>query len=293
VHAHFGTNSADVAMQVHMVGGPKWSFTVHGPEEFDKPHAIGLPEKIRRSAFVVAVSSYGRSQLYRLVDYRLWAKIVIVRCGLDRSFYGEAPPPFYPPGRFVCVGRLCEQKGQMLLLRAINRLLDLNVPVELVLAGDGEMRQDIERFITDHNMQSSVRVTGWIGGDQVRQEILAARALVLPSFAEGLPVVLMEALSLRRPVISTYVAGIPELVQAGTNGWLVPAGDVEALVSAMRDCIGASEVSLHRMGNSGRQRVLDNHDIDREASKLETLFLEGTLVQPNGARTRCALPDAR
>src|SRR5205085_8738683 len=119
-------------------------------------------------------------------------KIVIVRCAPDRSFYDEAPLPSYPPGRFVCVGRLCEQKGQMLLLSAIHRLRDLDIPVELALAGDGEMRPAIERFITDHSLQSAVRVTGWIGGDQVRAEIQAARALVLPSFAEGLPVVLME-----------------------------------------------------------------------------------------------------
>jgi colanic acid/amylovoran biosynthesis glycosyltransferase len=282
VHAHFGTNSADVAMQVHVLGGPKWSFTVHGPEEFDKPHAIGLSEKIKASAFVVAISSYGRSQLYRLVDHRLWDKIFIVRCGLDRPFYDEEPPPLYPSNKFVCVGRLCEQKGQMLLLSAIDRLRDLKIPVDLVLAGDGEMRPDIERFITDHNLQSTVRVTGWIGGDQVRKEILAARTMVLPSFAEGLPVVLMEALALRRPVISTYVAGIPELVQAGTNGWLVPAGDVDALVSAIRDCISASDEKLHRMGDSGRQRVLEDHDIDRQASKLARFFSSAGLPHDDG-----------
>ena len=131
--------------------------------------------------------------------------------------------------RLVCVGRLCEQKGQLLLVEAAHRLTAQGVDFELVLAGDGEMRGAIEALITHHNLQGRVRITGWISGEQVRNEILAARALVLPSFAEGLPVVIMEAMALRRPVISTFVAGIPELVRPGEHGWLVPAGDVEAL----------------------------------------------------------------
>ena len=101
----------------------------------------------------------------------------------------------------------------------------------LVLAGDGELRDDIEALVVEHRLEERVRITGWIDGEQVRDEILAARALVLPSFAEGLPVVIMEAMALRRPVISTFVAGIPELVAPGEHGWLVPAGDVEALVA--------------------------------------------------------------
>ena len=115
------------------------------------------------------------------------------------------------------------------MVEAAHRLMVQGVDFELVLAGDGEMRGAIEALVIRHNLQGRVRITGWISGEQVRDEILAARALVLPSFAEGLPVVIMEAMALRRPVISTFVAGIPELVQPGEHGWLVPAGDVEAL----------------------------------------------------------------
>ncbi len=213
LHAHFGTNSAEVAMLVHMLGGPTWSFTVHGPEEFDKSHQIGLAEKIRRAAFVVAISSFGRSQLYRLVEHAYWPKIEVVHCGLDRKFLDEAPEQPLSPRRLVCVGRICEQKGQLLLLEAAKRVAAKGVDFELVLAGDGEMRAEAEQFIADHELRSRVRITGWISNDQVRTELLGARALVLPSFAEGLPVVIMEAMALRRPVISTFIAGIPELVE--------------------------------------------------------------------------------
>src|SRR5712664_605398 len=247
LHAHFGTNPAEVAMLVHVLGGPPWSFTVHGPEEFDKPYSIGLAEKIRRSAFVVAVSSYGRSQLYRLVDHAYWPKLHVVHCGLDRTFLDDFPIEPAPRRRFVCVGRICEQKGQLLLLEAARLLAARRIDFELVLAGDGEMRAEIDALIDEHKLQSVVRVTGWISSDQVRDELLAARALVLPSFAEGLPVVIMEAMALQRPVISTFVAGIPELVVPGQHGWLIPAGDVVALAESMQACLDAHPETIARM----------------------------------------------
>src|SRR5262249_20159545 len=121
-------------------------------------------------------------------------------------------------------------------------------------------------------LQDRVRITGWISSEQVRAEILAARALVLPSFAEGLPIVIMEAMALRRPVISTYVGGIPELVRPGENGWLVPAGDVEELAETMRACLESPVETLGRMGEAAHQRVLEHHNVDAEADKLEKLF---------------------
>jgi len=272
LHAHFGTNSAEVAMLVNVLGGPPWSFTVHGPEEFDKPHFIGLAEKIRRSAFVVAISSYGRSQLYRLVDHTQWPKIKVVHCGVDHTYLDDFPSQPVPVRRLVCIGRLCEQKGQLLLLEAARILSAKGVTFELVLAGDGEMRSEIEAFIEIHKLRSVVRVTGWISNHEVRNELLASRALVLPSFAEGLPVVIMEAMALRRPVISTYIAGIPELVRSVEHGWLVPAGDVEALVEAIESCLATPNEKLDQMGQSARLHLLLRHNADTEAKKLSGLF---------------------
>jgi glycosyltransferase involved in cell wall biosynthesis len=274
VHAHFGTNSTEVVMLVQVLGGPHYSFTVHGPEEFDKSQFIGLGEKIRRSAFVVAISSFGRSQLFRWVESVQWPKVKEVHCGLERAFHQVPPTPIPTAPRLVCVGRLCEQKGQLLLVEAAVRLAAKGIDFELVLAGDGEMRGEVEALIAQHGFGNRVRITGWISADQVRAEILAARGLVLPSFAEGLPVVIMEAMALRRPVLTTYIAGIPELVRPGESGWLVPAGSVEALADAMQIFLTAPLEKLARMGEAGYRSVMQRHDIDIEAAKLATLFRE-------------------
>ena len=271
LHTHFGTSSAEVAMLVHALGGPAWSFTVHGPEEFDKPEFIGLAEKIRRCSFVVAVSSFTRSQLYRCVEHREWTKIKLVHCGLEPEFFVRCDPAPAVP-RLVCVGRLVEQKGQLLLVEAARCLIARGTDLELVLVGDGELRTVIEDLISRHSLQDKVRVTGRISSEQLHNEILAARALVLPSFAEGLPMVIMEAMALRRPVISTFVAGIPELVCPGEHGWLVPAGDVEALVHAMQACLDASAETLARVGWAARERVFARHSSDVQAAKLIKLF---------------------
>ncbi len=272
VHAHFGTNSAEVVMLAQALGGPGYSFTVHGPEEFDKAQALHLGHKASQAAFVVAVSSYGRSQLFRWVDPAHWPKVKVVHCGLERSFHeGRGSLVAHAP-RLVCVGRLCEQKGQLLLIEAAHALASTGVDFELVLAGDGEMRGPVEALIARYGLQRQVRITGWIGSAQVRDEILAARALVLPSFAEGLPVVIMEAMALRRPLLSTYVAGIPELLRHGENGWLFPAGCVTALTQAMRECLQQPVTVLQAMGEAAHARVLQRHDIDHEAAKLISLF---------------------
>ncbi len=272
VHAHFGTNSTEVVMLANALGGPSYSFTVHGPEEFDKPQFIHLGEKVRRAAFVAAISAYGRSQLFRWVDHAHWSRVKVVHCGLEQAFHNVPAVAIPSAPRLVCVGRLCEQKGQLLLLEAARILAAQGAAFEIVLAGDGEMRGQIEALIALHGLQAQVRITGWISSEQVREEILAARALVLPSFAEGLPVVIMEAMALRRPVLTTYVAGIPELVRQGENGWLFPAGDVDELAATLAECLGAPVEVLQRMGEAAYQRVLERHDIDTEATKLAHLF---------------------
>jgi len=270
LHAHFGTNSAEVAMLVHALGGPDYSFTVHGPEEFMIP--MGLGEKVRRAAFAIAISSFGRSQIYMRSHHRDWPKVHVVHCGLERSFHDGAVTPVPQAPRFVCVGRLCEAKGQLLLIAAAARLKAAGIECELVLAGDGPLRAEIENLIDEYGLNAQVRITGWISSDGVRSEILAARALILPSFAEGLPVVLMEAMALRRPVLSTYVAGIPELVISGENGWLFAAGSVEELVDAMVKCLAVMPEDLARMGHLGHQRVIARHSIETETAKLASLF---------------------
>jgi glycosyltransferase involved in cell wall biosynthesis len=268
VHAHFGTNSTTVVLLAKKLGGPTYSFTVHGPEEFDKPEFISLGEKVKHSAFVVAISSFGRSQIYRWCEHEYWDKVKIVHCGLDSDFYEGDIRYVEATSKLVCVGRICEQKGQLLLVEAVAQLVAEGCDIHLVLAGDGPMRAEIEQLIEHYNISKNIHITGWISSDRVREELLEARALVLPSFAEGLPVVIMEAMALKRPVLSTYVAGIPELVRPGENGFLVPAGSIDALKEAISMILDMSKTDLHEFGKSARNRVLQRHNIDTEASKL-------------------------
>ncbi len=283
LHAHFGTNSATVALLCHELGGPAYSLTVHGPEEFDRPEALRLDEKVRRAAFAVAISSFGRAQLCRWIRFEDWPKVHVVRCGLGSELLEATPSPVPAAPRLVCVARLSEQKGHLVLLDAAARLAAEGVPFELVLVGDGPLRDAIERRIAAAGLGGRVRVVGWLGAPDVRDAIRAARAVVLSSFSEGLPIVLMEALALGRPVITTAIAGIPELVQPGVSGWLVPAGSTEELADAMREALQTSPAELERMGRAGAARVASQHDARASAHHLAALFRE--------ALGRCAPGD--
>src|SRR5262249_45703309 len=191
---------------------------------------------------------------------------------LDKAFYEVAPVPIPAAPRLVCVGRLNAAKGQLLLVEAVALLAAKRVECELVLAGDGPMRAGLEALIARHDLHHRVHITGWIGSAQVRQHILEARALVLPSFAEGLPVVIMEAMALRRPVLASHIAGIPELVRPHQDGWLFPAGSVDELARAMQECLTMPLEMLERIGAAAHDRVVSRHAIDTEAGKLAELF---------------------
>lgn len=281
VHAHFGTNSAAIAMLTALFGDVTYSFTAHGPEEFEKAPGLSLPAKVEGSRFTVCVSSFGRSQLMRICDPHLWKKIELIHCGVSTLLLDAEPvaPPRSP--RFVCVGRICAEKAQLLLVAAAHRLKLLGMLCDIVLVGDGPQRSAVEAAIKHAGLQDNIAITGWASGDRVREEITASSALVLPSFSENLPVALMEAMALNRPVISTYVAGIPELVRPGENGWLVPAGDVEALTAAMFDAATSSPERLFAMGASGKRKVAAEHNTALEANKLlDTFNRYGACVRP-------------
>ncbi len=272
IHAHFGTNSAMVAMLAARINGAGFSMTAHGPEEFDRAPKIALAEKIRRAAFVAAVSSYGRSQLRRLVEPHDWEKIVIVPCGVDRAFYAGEPKPIAAANRFVAVARLSEQKGIPTLIEACALLKRDGRRFSVTIIGDGELREAIERQIAQANLGGEVTLAGWRTPEEVRRAIEDAGVFVLPSYAEGLPVSIMEAMALGRPVISTFVAGIPELVIPSETGWLVPASDAEALAAAMADAMEAPLSRLADLGRKGRARALARHDADAAAAVLEAAF---------------------
>jgi colanic acid/amylovoran biosynthesis glycosyltransferase len=273
LHAHFGSNSAEVAMYCNGLGGPPFSFTVHGPEEIDRAVGLAYDEKIERAAFVVAISDFCRSQLFRWCDHSYWNKIVIVHCGLDRTLLAAPATPVPDNGQFVCVGRLCAEKGQMLLLEAAAKLKSNGFAFKLLLVGDGPIRGDLESMIQNLGLTAEVSITGWAPASEVKRHLIESRIMVLPSFAEGLPVVIMEALALGRPVISTHIAGIPELLRDGINGWLIPPGNTHALAQAMEAALAADTVDLETMAARGRDMVNAHHNIDTQAAVLHHRFL--------------------
>lgn len=273
LHAHFGTNSATVAMLARLMDGPDYSFTAHGPEEFDAPHALALTDKIAGAKAVVAISSYGRSQLCRWAPPEDWGKIAVIHCGIEPgSFADPAPLPEGGP-HLVAIGRLAGQKGFGLLVDAMALAAPTLPGLRLTLVGDGELHGQIEAAIASTGLGDRIHLAGWQDEAGVKQALANATALILPSFAEGLPVVVMEAMAAGRPVIATTIAGVPELVTPEV-GWLVPAGDAAALAKAIGTLAATPPATLRAMGEAARARVFARHDIDQEAAKLARLFGE-------------------
>lgn len=274
IHAHFGTNSATVAMLAAEIGGLSYSFTTHGPEEFDAPRAHSLGDKTARAAFVVAISSFGRSQLCRWADVADWDRLHVVHCGIEPwRFPAPAPLP-EGPARLVAIGRLAEQKGFPLLVEAMARVAPDLPDLHLTLIGEGPFRPLLERQIATAGLSRQITLTGWLDEAAVREQLAASHALILPSFAEGLPMVVMEAFAAARPVIASAIMGVPELVSRET-GWLVPAGDPQALADAIRAFAATPRSRLEVMGAQARDTVLARHDITREAQKLAALLASG------------------
>lgn len=283
IHVHFGTNPATVAALVHDLTGVPFSITVHGPEEFDRPHEHALAKKTAAASFVAAISSYGRSQLMRWADYEHWHKLHVVHCGLDTT-YRNQPLPKKPSNTFLCIGRYSEQKGHLLLIDAAAMLRDQGAQFQIRLAGDGPLRPIMEKRIHDLGLSNHVLLLGALPQTKIREEIQTARALVLPSFAEGLPVALMEAMALSTPTITTYVAGIPELVER-ENGWLVAAGDAAALAIAMKEALAVDAPTLAAMGAQARARALARHDITTSARLLERHMARSGISAPAETQT--------
>jgi len=272
VHAHFSTNSTAVALLARRMGGPSYSFTAHGPDEFDDTVGNGLAIKVRYAAFVAAITDYARGVIVTAADPADEAKVHVVRCGIDLAEFAPSAPP--PNKRIVCVGRLCPAKAQGLLVEAIAPLITEHPTLELVLIGDGEDRRAIEAQVSALGLDGHVTLSGWGTGREVRDAIQDARVFALPSFAEGLPIVLMESLAIERAVVTTRITGIPELVDAEC-GWIVPPGDVLALREAIAEALSADTATLARMGATGRKRVMQSHDQSKNAAALRALLALG------------------
>lgn len=284
LHNHIAKSSCTVAMLASEMSGIPFSFTLHGPDIFYEPHRWRLDEKIARARFVACISHFARSQAMAFSDPADWRKLHIVHCGVDPARYDGAAPE--AAAHLLFVGRLAAVKGVPVLIEAMQGLIVDHPGLRLMLVGDGPEREVLEaraKGLGDH-----VDFVGYKSQDEVAALLREATALVLPSFAEGLPVVLMEALAARVPVVTTRIAGVAELVEDEESGLLVPPGDAVALRAALARVLGDAEMR-RRMGEVGRARVVEEFASNSEAAWLAQLF-EG---YANGTPPDTLRPEGR
>lgn len=269
LHNHFSKSSCSLAMLTSALSGIPFSFTMHGPDIFQEPERWRLDAKIARAAFVACISDFCRSQGMLHSDPAHWPKLHIIHCGIDPNLYARNESRT-PGAHLVLVGRLAAVKGVPVLLEALARVTDIP-GLRLTLVGDGPDRAALEARTRALGLSGRVTFAGYQTSSQVAATLRDADALVLPSFAEGLPVVLMEAMATGLPVIATQIAGIPELVRDGENGRLVPPGNAEALAAAIRDLL-SDPARARAMGAAGQARVRADHDSATEAARLRRLL---------------------
>jgi glycosyltransferase involved in cell wall biosynthesis len=272
LHNHFGNSSCSVAVLAAALAGIPFSFTEHGPAIFFEVDRWSLPEKIARARFVVAITHFCRSQLMLFSAPEHWGKIAIVHCGVDPATYHRNPGG--TGKRMAFVGRLDPVKGALLLIEAMADVLKAHPDATLVLAGDGPARAPAEARAAALGIAGAVRFAGFMTQGQVADLLANSDMLVLPSFAEGLPVVYMEALASRIPVVASRVAGVQELVEDGVTGYTVPPGDVATLVDRILRLMNAPDAA-RAMGEAGRKAVEAGFDITHEAAWLARIFRQG------------------
>ncbi len=273
LHNHFGNSSCSVAMLTSALSGIPYSYTMHGPAIFFAPERWRIDVKIARAAFVSCISHFSRSQGMIFAAPEHWPKMHIVHCGVDPAVYDRPAVPATAGGgpRLLFVGRLAAVKGLPMLLDAAAALAPAHPGLRLTIVGDGPDRAWLEARAAALGIGAQVVFTGYRSQAEVADALTEADVFVLPSFAEGVPVVLMEAMAARVPVVATRVAGVAELVEDGVSGHLVPPGDAEALAGALGRIMG--DAALRRaMGAAGRARVVEAFDARREASRLAGLL---------------------
>ena len=275
LHVHFANPAADVAMLACRLPGPPltWSFTMHGSGEFWDAGRHRLGEKVADALFVVCISNFARSQLmHQALATEHWDKLRIVRCGVDpESFSAPLNPGREGQLRVLFVGRMDKGKGPIVLLNSAAELRASGQDIRLTLIGDGPDHQATRAAAEALGLGDAASFPGAVGQDEIRAHYEAADVFCLPSFAEGVPVVLMEAMAMRRPVIATWVGGVPELIADGESGLLVAPGSVPSLTAALTRLL--DDVPLrHRLAEAGRHRVLEDFDIHANAARLAEIF---------------------
>jgi glycosyltransferase involved in cell wall biosynthesis len=276
VHCHFANHPAAAGYVIHRLTGIPFSFTAHGSDLHVSQHM--LREKVAAAAFVVAISEYNRRFMLDRCGEGAARKVEVVHCGVDTSVFRPRERPAAPgPLRVLCVASLEEVKGQTHLMEACRLLALEGVPVTVTLVGSGPCEVPLRRQIVANGLEQVVRLAGARTRPDVAELLGEADAAVVPSVEtargdrEGIPVALMEAMSAGLAVVASDLSGIPELVEHGRTGLLVPPGDPQALADALRRL--ADDAALReRLGREGRRRVLEAFDVERNAEQLARRF---------------------
>ena len=276
IHANF-SNATSIAIMCRILGGPPVSLRIHGPEEFSDFTPADWEWKLRHAAFVAPISEYGVRSVRNLVPSQFHSKIRLLRCGVDGSLLKtvDTPNTSLPAQyRIVCVARLEPRKGHAVLLEALSILRRDGLAASLILVGDGSLRDSLKQLAEKLFLSDVIEFAGWRAGADVIDAMRRSRVVVLPSYAEGLPIVLMEALALGRAVVATDIMGIPELILQGITGWLVPPGEATSLAAALKEALLAPDEKLHAMSCAGRSLVADRHDVNNLMRELVALICE-------------------
>ena len=274
VHAHFASTAASVALHVHRLTGVPYSFTAHAKDIYrhglDFDH---LRTKLNQAQFAVTVSDYNRHHLARLGG----GHVVRIYNGLDlRRFVPNGGRRDEPP-LILGIGRLVEKKGFDVLVHACALLRDDGVRFHCLIAGKGELKHELRRLISALDLEQHVELAGPLPREKLLELFPRASVVAAPCVVgrdgnrDGLPTVLTEALAFKVPVVATPVTGIPELVDDGRTGLIVPERDPAALAAAIRELIEDTETA-RRLAEAGRERVERHFDLRANVGELRELF---------------------
>lgn len=271
MHSHY---TSTVAYLTGVVFAPRiaYSLTIHGSGEFEDVRGFRLADKIRHAKLVIAISSFGRSQMMKITPPAEWAKLKVIRLGIDPARYPAAAPDPAAPFTVVAAGMLVSVKGYPLLLEAIAALRAQGRAIRLRLAGDGVDRLALEAQARQLGLPpEAVEFLGWVNADRLPEVYREAGAMALSSFAEGIPVVLMEAMAMGVPCVATYIGGIAELIENGVSGLLVPAGDVVALAAALGRLMDSPALRAS-IAAAGRETVSARYSLDANTKELASVL---------------------
>ena len=284
VHCHFANHPALAGWLIRRLVRIPYSFTAHGSDlHVDRTM---LPTKVDEAAFVATISRDNRSLIEATAGPRSEGKVAIVHCGVDPAAFAPVERTTDGPLRIVAVGTLHEVKGQVHLIEACRLLTERGVAVTCRFIGDGPDREALQNRIDEYGLGDRVVLAGRMTTDGVATELATADVLVAPSVPtkggkrEGIPVVLMEAMSTGLPVVASRLSGIPELVTDGVSGLLVAPGDALALADALAD-LATDPALRRRLGIAGRDTVLREFDVDRNAAALADRIRRSS-VRPEG-----------